>query len=460
MDNSHNIKEQIIGFYNDPLYQELKAYYGKTTLFNILKIERNENRHSAFLAWLLDENGSHGLGEEPLKRFMRLLAKMDDRYNEPFLVGNYQIENAKIDTEHPVSLGAKKGRIDVFVGFDYKGENGTNHVHVIIENKVYTSEHDEQTKLYLDWARQEYKGKHNQNIIGVFLAPDCPEKCSGDTKEFSYVKITYQDILQDLMEPLLKMEMSFEARVIITDYVINLGQPLRVKKEDNGIKEVKEDTILALSKENKDRFSQLYESYAQLLDATLCAYSKNKNNEQSMKSLYGDERYSEIEHLLPMNVELLNSFWESNNRMIRMILDTGLNIRYPDKSKEIGEVLNIKGNKSQKYLFDGHVYEVKGRLCHAVVKYYVEQQETTVEDLQGVFYTKVKNDDKIVATIDEAKKTQDSSGKIGGNYYMKESERIRVKDNDVVVWNYWPDRFFVPFMKCVKSLNIVVEEIE
>lgn len=75
--NTNRIKELIISFYNNQMYQELKAYYGKTTLFNILKIERNENRHSAFLAWLLDENGSHGLGEEPLKRFMRLLSKVD-----------------------------------------------------------------------------------------------------------------------------------------------------------------------------------------------------------------------------------------------------------------------------------------------------------------------------------------------------------------------------------------------
>ncbi len=108
MENQKNeldtIKSEIIKFYNDPLYQELKAYYGKTTLFNVLKIERNENRHSAFLAWLLDENGSHGLGEEPLKRFMRLLAKMDDRYNEPFLVGNYQVENVEVVTEKPAMV--------------------------------------------------------------------------------------------------------------------------------------------------------------------------------------------------------------------------------------------------------------------------------------------------------------------------------------------------------------------
>ena len=55
-----------------------------------------------------------------------------------------------------------------------------------------------------------------------------------------------------------------------------------------------------------------------------------------------------------------------------MILDNGLVVRYPDKSKEISELLNIKGSKNQKFLFDGQTYEVKARLCHAVIKYYVE----------------------------------------------------------------------------------------
>jgi hypothetical protein len=272
------IKGRIIDFYNDSLFQELKAYYGKTTLFNILKIERNENRHSAFLAWLLDKNGSHGLGEEPLKRFMRLLAKEDDKYNEPFLVGNYQIENMYVVTERPAKVNGQKktGRVDVFISFDYRllpiiveNKDVLHHARVIIENKVYTDEHDDQTKFYLDWVRQEYKGKHNQTIIGVFLSPQKPEKCSGDVDGFEYVKITYQDILQSLMEPLLKMEMSCEARFFITDYIVNLGQPVQDKEE--GSKGDDQDTILAISNSNVSKFLQLHERNKELLDAALYA---------------------------------------------------------------------------------------------------------------------------------------------------------------------------------------------
>lgn len=317
------LKSRIIDFYNDSLYQELKTYYGKTTLFNVLKIERNENRHSAFLAWLLDENGSHGLGEEPLKRFMRLLAKMDDRCNEPFLVGNYQIENVKIDTEHPASIGSgkttKKGRIDIFVEFDYKWENGTNHVHVIIENKVYTSEHDNQTQMYHDWAKQEYKNERNRTIIGVFLAPENSGNCSADTKDFNYVKITYQDILQDLIEPLQKMEMPLEARVYITDYVINLGQP--VKEDEDAEKNDNQDTILAISNDNQGKFIQLYERNKELLVAALYTKCYERCPKQFYMVFSDYDKFKDYSKEDLMKFEM---FWDSNCNLLRMILDTAL----------------------------------------------------------------------------------------------------------------------------------------
>lgn len=371
--NTNRIKEWIIAFYNNQTYQELKTYYGKTTLFNILKIERNENRHSAFLAWLLDENGSHGLGEGPLKRFMRLLSKMDNRYNEPFLVGNYEIENTEIITEKPVkgSDFKKSGRIDIFIDFDYKTfferkediyeKRRLNHVHIIIENKVYTDEHDDQTKLYIDWARQEFKGKHNQTIIGVFLAPEKPDKCSGDIEGvFNYVKITYQDLLEYVIEPLLLMKMPQEARVFITDYIINLGQPVQDKK-DGDENSSNQDTILAISNENREKFIKLYESNQELLDATLYANSYERNEKQ-LAVVYSDLRsfksYSETE------LGLLKDFWVSNKKILRMILNTALKSlnENEDYQNAVNVLLRLTGNNrdNTKYM----VYSKDGELMN------------------------------------------------------------------------------------------------
>ena len=48
----------------------------RVRFFNVLGIERSENRHSAFLQWLLNSKSSHGLGESPLKKFLALVATL------------------------------------------------------------------------------------------------------------------------------------------------------------------------------------------------------------------------------------------------------------------------------------------------------------------------------------------------------------------------------------------------
>ena len=140
----NTIKDKIIAFYNDELFQKINAYYGKKTLFNILKIERNEKRHSAFLAWLLDVKGSHGLGEEPFRRFMRLISKQNkgSKFDNTFLIGDYQIVNMMVGTERPAKIkDCKTTRyvdVDMEFGFTINKVDEPVFVHIVLENKVYT----------------------------------------------------------------------------------------------------------------------------------------------------------------------------------------------------------------------------------------------------------------------------------------------------------------------------------
>ena len=57
-----DVKQKIVELYNDSDYQALSAFYNKTTVLNVFGIERSENRHSAFLRWLIDSRSKHGLG--------------------------------------------------------------------------------------------------------------------------------------------------------------------------------------------------------------------------------------------------------------------------------------------------------------------------------------------------------------------------------------------------------------
>ena len=111
-----------------------------------------------------------------------------------------------------------------------------------------------------------------------------------------------------------------------------------------------------------------------------------------------------------------------------------------------------------KFQFNGQTYTVKGRLCHDIVKYYVEQNpNATLATLQKAFNTATH---MIVATPEMALTVVNSDGKAGGDYYMKEADQIAIKKGKVVVWSYWPESYFKPFMEQVKALGLVVEKEE
>ena len=48
----------------------------------------------------------------------------------------------------------------------------------------------------------------------------------------------------------------------------------------------------------------------------------------------------------------------------------------------------------------------------------------------------------------------DSSGKAGGCHYIKENDQIIIEEGKIVVWSYWPERYYAPFMDNVKKLGI------
>ncbi len=406
----NTIKNQIIAFYDDALYQKLYAYYGKTTLFNILKVERNEKRHSAFLAWLLNVKESHGLGEEPFRRFMRLLSKQDDKYNNPFLYGNYQIANMEVETEK----NANKGFVDIDIEFGYKINkiDKPTLVHIILENKIYTKEQNEQTELYYNWAKEERDEKQNKSIIGVYLSPELVEKCAGDfvDDDFKYIKITYGDILKYVIEPLLIKEMPNETRMILTDYVINLCQPWKVKNDDGKKASTDKDTILAVSRESKESFTKLYGKIKDLLDSALfatCYEEKTKKlkKEKELKIVYQSD-FERIKSNTENDIELFKSFWTANEMLFTMVFDTVFEENNTCEDEEtsaqyreaVSVLLNLKSSNrnTSKYL----VYAKNGDLMNknwkptpfmSVASYYIfkawllEHPTASLKELREAF---------------------------------------------------------------------------
>lgn len=286
---TEKLKRMIVKLQEMQEYKELDAYFSASTIFSILQIERSETKHSAFIAWLLDPNGSHGLGDKPLRRFMKMLAINSDtkamtaELQSIFVSENYSsIGNVVVDVEHLVD-GMTKGdkRIDIFMTFDvaFKDLQESSNdkkrknlvdversVALIVENKIYSEESENQTKTYYDWAKAKYKDD-NREIIGVFLTPTKRRYCSADSDVHTFVKISYQEILHEFVEYFIDECTSEKTKNILDDFVKNLCQPWGSREDDKN-----EEYILATPKVLGDKFEKILDSKYRVDDSKIYTY--------------------------------------------------------------------------------------------------------------------------------------------------------------------------------------------
>ena len=121
----------ILDFNKLPEFQKLNAYYMQSTVFSVLGIQRSENRHSSFLAWLLNPDASHSLKEMPLRKFLALIAaKADDQdkcyfyqVRQHLLSGNYRLQVDRVKTEQSI-VGLANEKLSDLDGIVEKADNG------------------------------------------------------------------------------------------------------------------------------------------------------------------------------------------------------------------------------------------------------------------------------------------------------------------------------------------------
>lgn len=166
------------------------------------------------------------------------------------------------------------------------------------------------------------------------------------------------------------------------------------------------------------------------------------------KEVYLSNRAFQVSLLLSKIAEIINddtNLGEIINATIAMSAVT--NIKAFDGPINI----NKKAQPRQTSTFNGVEYKGKGRLCQAILKYHIEQNpDLTIEQLKEMF--KIKGE-YMILPLSEALKRTDSSGKPAGDYYHKEEDIINTKDEKIVIWSYWPERYYLPFMEIVKKLG-------
>lgn len=209
-------------------------------IFDAVGMSTQEIKHSAFLAWLLNPEMPHGLKNKFLTIFLKKLlyyeqdgADIDGYFTNKQILssrGIFSIDDLhglindnKISVlkERTLTLNGNDGRIDIFI------ESESAKTLIVIENKIFTSTHDDQLKRYV----AEFDNRTDWKKIFVYLTPNGDLPYDDDDKYderwciFSYE--TVLDIVRDVHVNVhnLKLKSLMEDYITMVDNKILHNNP-------------------------------------------------------------------------------------------------------------------------------------------------------------------------------------------------------------------------------------------
>lgn len=195
--------------------EKLEELTSKFNIFESLDVVRQEIRHSNFLAWVMNPNESHGIGDYFLKKF---LLKTTSLANRRGLGGVTPIEIDSRDFAQATVQREWKG-IDILIT-----DEGSKFV-CAIENKTESEEHSNQLYRYRTLVEKEFPDFTRQF---VYLTPD-----ASPASDDSYLNIGYSDVC-DIIEYIVRVKsnlMADEVKMFLSHYTEMLRRRVLVKSE-------------------------------------------------------------------------------------------------------------------------------------------------------------------------------------------------------------------------------------
>lgn len=245
----------------DALYD----YTKEANIFNILKSDFFEIRHSNMLAWLLNPNENHGFEDKFLKKVLFQATFDTSNGLSPYNIELMDFSDAEVYRE--------KDHIDILLVSD------TNKIVVAIENKVKSTEHDNQLERY---AKILYKQYFDYKFIFIYLTPEGDEASSEIWTSMDY------DFIQKQLDSLLKnCKIPEKNQIYIKDYISTIRRNI---VGDEQLKKIcmqiynKHKAAFDLIYENKPNIkSEMFEKIKSYLESLQDEYDFTFWSEQSTK---------------------------------------------------------------------------------------------------------------------------------------------------------------------------------
>ena len=248
----NSIKKNYDKLLKDEDFDKLDLGMKNPNIFQILRITKNEIRHSNFLSWLLDPNQSHKLGDIFLKRFLREVFS-SDRFND---VEQVDVEGMDLSK---VEVLREWKNIDVLIKL--------NDVVICVENKVLSKEHSNQLRRYREIIQNDFP---NEKKIFVYLTPEGDES---ENENDSYEPISYEFVV-DTLERIISVygeSLNQQVKNYIKDYITIIKREL-----------METDELTELSKKiysnHKELFDFIYEHKPDVLDDVKSIFEEQIKN--------------------------------------------------------------------------------------------------------------------------------------------------------------------------------------
>lgn len=283
--------EQLLTEYNiKPKNTALIDYYHQDNIWKTLRIERDENRHSAFLKWLLEKD--HDDSNSPLMRFLNLLVRnAEKQFNvtgyialkRAVLSKKLQIKGLEISLEKQICQLSKiryTDRLDVYIDCKIEGVPPYEKLEFFVENKVDSVEGknklndlrnpSNEENIYKDkWQTERYcyacSSKNNlrndsfdaSRTLQLFVFLTSKEQ---SPKEKEFITVSYQDLVDYVIQPyLVSNSIDERSKLMLTDYLRVLGNPYNEKLTTMAVTQEEKELLIDFYNDNVALFKKALE---------------------------------------------------------------------------------------------------------------------------------------------------------------------------------------------------------
>ena len=454
------MRNRINQLFNSPEWNALRSYYAQSTLFNVLHIERKETIHSAFIAWLLNPLASHNLGTRPMEKLLCLYAAKAESgsvqankwYNQ-FLTSAYQLKVVAgpvcEKTTGSLKNDSDKDRMDIWAELHFTFDDQSEiTVPLIIENKVYSAEGDNQTKRYA-------QAMGERGFIGLFLTP-----MGGKAQESRFQAISYQDLLDDVIQPMLS-DLTGTAQMWVEEYIRTLSfTPCG-------------NAALAVSAKETELAQKLYKLDKDLINAIFATQFTKVHAIQ----IIGKENYDQAIGCCTEQEELdlLRDLWNNNEDILKAVIYA----YYRPNAESFYQLLKNAACNKGYTIFDANdtvLYEgyCKVKIAEAIFDAYLGTHPTaTLEDLRQAFPAAInetiaryydhlfyelptiynEGGDEILA------RNNNPEAPAYWSFYTKKEQLLSVNNKQVMYPKNWNATSIANLIETAQKLNIKIEEI-